>query len=110
MRYQDETIVNALIQTGSISGAAQFLKISPLTIRRRMEGREFARLYEEAQTEMVRLATVAVMGHLGDAFGVIHDLMHDETVPPSVRLNAASRFIDEAWRLSEKKKEEEKMW
>jgi uncharacterized membrane protein len=104
----DETIIAAVIQTGSVQKAAAALEITPRAIYDRLKDDDVAEMYQQAKADVIRGAVLAINQRLGDAVDTVATIMEDETVNPATRLQAAQTVINAATKLAERLNREEK--
>ncbi len=92
----NETIISALIQHGTIAEAAKAAGISTRTIYDRMRDKEFIADYMRAKSDIIRGAVFSINSKLSEAINCIADLMNDKEVAPAVRLQAAQTILNHA--------------
>ena len=100
-RLQDEEVITAIIEAGTIKGAANNLGVRVHTLYARMRKPEFKELYARARTDLLKAATAKMQSHLADACEVIAEIMNDADTSQQVRLNAADCILRNTLRLLE---------
>lgn len=101
-KVSDETIIAALIQSGTVKAAAEAAGVSTRTIYDRMQTREFVALYEAAKNDLIRQAVFSINGKLSAAIDEVSDIMTDKAVNPATRLQAAQTIINNAAKFAER--------
>lgn len=101
-KVSDETIIAALIQSGTVKAAAEAAGVSTRTIYDRMQTREFVALYEAAKNDLIRQAVFSINGKLSAAIDEVSDIMTDKEVNPATRLQAAQTIINNAAKFAER--------
>ena len=97
----NEEIIAAIMQHGTIEGAARAAGISRKTIYARMyRDREFKALYSAAKMEVLRNALHVVNSGLSEAFETALKIMRDKETNPAVRPWAAQFVIYSASKFS----------
>lgn len=96
----DELIVAAILQQGTVRAAAESLNITPRTIYDRRRDVNFRTVYNDAISEVYRSAVYSINEKLSEAVNVAAEIMGDQTVNPSVRLQAAGLIINNAAKFS----------
>lgn len=92
----NEKIIAALIQHGTVTEAAQAAGVSPRTVYDRMRDKEFIADYMRAKSDIIRGAVFSINSKLSDAINCIADLMQDKDVAPAVRLQSAQTILNYA--------------
>lgn len=100
-KLTNAAIVAAVMETGSITKAAEKLEVSRRTISGRLSEPECKRLLSEAQADGIREATNIMCSRLRDAVAIVYNLMADESTAPHIRLNAAQTLMQYAIRYTE---------
>lgn len=104
----NEKIIAALIQHGTIKGAAEATGISSRTIYDRMTNdRDFQAEYSEAKNSLVRKAVFSITKKVSAAVEAVAEIMNDKEVNPAVRLQAAQALITNAAKFTERLNEYE---
>lgn len=98
----DERIITALLQHGTIKEAAAAADTTPRTIYNRMKNREFRAEYEAAKNDILRTAYIAINGKLTAAIEAVAEIMSNPENNPAVRLQAAQTIITNAAKFSER--------
>jgi hypothetical protein len=101
-RASDEEIIAALIQGGSITGAADALGISARTIYERMRKPAFQIIYNELRVDLLRESAAALQNRVGQAIETIAGIMESESASPAVRLQAAQMLLQNAMKFGER--------
>lgn len=91
-------ILAALVSAGSIRKAAECIKCSPTTIRKRLADPSFRDEYEKAKSELLTEASGELCARLNESTAVLSEIMTDTAVPPGVRLQAADAVLRHAAR------------
>lgn len=104
----DEAIAAALIETGSQRAAAEQLHINEKTIYNRLSDGEFIAVYENAKNEILRNAVSEVNRQLSEALNTVSEIMKDKNNAAGTRLQAAKTIIENATKLADVLKENEK--
>lgn len=97
----DEEIIAALMQNRTIMEAAMALGISPRAIYERADSRGFRAAYSRARDEVLRSAVFGLNSRLDEAVRTVADIMADENVNASIRLQAAQTVINTAVKLAD---------
>ena len=105
----DEEIIVALLNSGSITQAADLTGISPRTVYDRMGNRDFKAAYSAAKSDLVRAAVINMNRNLSEAVEVITDIMRDETNNAGTRLQAAKLLIENAAKFSDRLAEADRL-
>lgn len=100
-RLTDEAIIAALIEYGSIKGAAAFLGCTTRTLYERMKKPEFKELYTQAKAEIIRAATAKLQGNLCGAIDTLAAIMNDEETAKQTRVNSAVSILQYGARFTE---------
>ena len=98
---KQEKALAALLQHGSVRGAAGALGVSEVTVFRYLQGAEFQRQYRAARAQMVETA-LAMMQRLCE--GAVHTLaavMKDADAPASARVAAARTVLETSMKAVE---------
>lgn len=98
----NEEIIAALLNAGTIKGAAEAVGAAPRTIYDRMKDSEFRAAYSAAKSDIIRAAVVRINARISDAIDTITEIMTDANNPPTVRLQAAQSVLAQATRLADK--------
>jgi hypothetical protein len=98
----DDAIITALLQHGTIKEAAAAANTTPRTIYNRMNNREFRAQYEAAKNDILRTAYITISGKLTAAIEAVADIMSNPENNPAVRLQAAQTIITNAAKFSER--------
>lgn len=98
----DDAIITALLQHGTIKEAAAAANTTPRTIYNRMNNREFRAQYEAAKNDILRTAYITISSKLTAAIEAVADIMSNPENNPAVRLQAAQTIITNAAKFSER--------
>lgn len=98
----DEEIIAALLNSGSITKAAELTGIAPRTIYDRMGYREFKAAYSAAKADIVRQAVLTMSRNLTAAVDVVTEIMSNEENNAATRLQAAKLIIESAARFTDR--------
>ena len=98
----DEEIIAALLNSGSITQAAELTGISPRTIYDRMGTRDFKAAYSAAKSDLVRAAVLNMNRSLTAAVEVVTSIMNDEGNNAGTRLQAAKLLIENVAKFSDR--------
>ena len=94
----DGKILSALITGGSIRKAAEIIRCSPTTIRKRLEKPNFRSEYEKMKSEMLTEASAELCARLSDSAAVLAEIMTDDSATPGMRIQAADAILRDAIR------------
>ena len=100
-RLQDEEIVAALIENGSIKAAAAALKCTARTLYDRMKAPAFRDLYAQAKAEILKAATAKLQGNLCGAIDTLTTIMKDPETAKQTRANCAVSILQYSARFTE---------
>ena len=100
-RLTDEAIITALIEQGSIKGAAASLKCTTRTLYERMKKPEFKALYTHAKGEILKAATAKLQGQVTGAIDTLVEIRDDHEAPKQTRANCAVNILQYAARFTE---------
>ena len=98
----DEQIIAALLQHGTIKEAAAAADTTPRTIYNRMNNREFRAQYEAAKNDILRTAYITINAKLTAAIEAVAEIMQNPENNAAVRLQAAQTIITNAAKFSER--------
>lgn len=100
-RLTDEAIVAALIECGSIKGAAASLQCTARTLYERMKKPEFKKLYTQAKADILKTATAKLQGNLCGAIDTLSEIMQDPEAAKQTRVNSAVSILQYGARFTE---------
>ncbi len=100
-RLSDEEIISALLEQGSIKGAAACLGCTVRTLYQRMKKTRFKELYQSARDEIIRSTTAKLQGYMTGAVDTLADIMKDEEVAKQTRVNSAVSILQYGARFTE---------
>ena len=100
-RHTDEEIITALIDKGSIKGAAATLNCATRTLYERMKKPEFKELYAQAKAEILKAATAKLQGNLCEAIDTLAEIMKDPEAAKQTRANCAVSILQYGARFTE---------
>lgn len=103
----DEQIIVALMNHGTIKGAAAAVNLSERTIYDRMNGGEFQALYKAAKADLIRAAVFSINGKLQEAVNTVAEIMADRENNPAVRLQAAQTILNTACKFTQRLADDE---
>lgn len=86
-------IIKALLENGSQQKAARSLGITEQTIINRMKKTEFQALYQEAQHELLRVATRKLSNASSESVDLLLEKMRDEDVSDRIRIDIAKEIL-----------------
>ena len=92
-RLANEEIIAALIEKGSIKGAAASLHCTTRTLYERMKNPEFKQLYMQAKVEILKAATAKLQGNRCGARDTLNEIMTDPEAPKQTRANCAVSIL-----------------
>lgn len=92
-KINNEAIITALLQYGTVTAAAKALNATPRTIYNRMKDLEFRAAYMEARNDILRQAVFNINSSLTAAIDTVAEIMTDKEVKPAIRLQAAQVII-----------------
>lgn len=98
----DERIITALLQHGTIKEAAAAAGTTSRTIYNRMNNREFRAQYEAAKNDILRTAYIAINAKLTAAIETTAEIMSNPENNAAVRLQAAQTIITNAAKFAER--------
>ena len=99
-KITDEQVVAALLNTGTIAGAAKVCGLSSRTIHERMMEEAFQKLYRESTTDILRGAVISIDQKLTGAIDVLWSILNSEDVSPTVKIQAAQCLLSHAGKLA----------
>ena len=100
-RLTDEAIVAALIECGSIKGAAASLQCTARTLYERMKKPEFKKIYTQAKGDILKTATAKLQGNLCGAIDTLTEIMKDTEAPKQTRANCAVSVLQYGAKFTE---------
>lgn len=98
----NEVIIAALLQNGTVKGAAAAAGLSPRAVYDRMNDNEFRAEYTAAQNDIIRGAVFSINEKLAAAVATVAEIMEDQNAPATTRLQAAGMIINNAAKFSER--------
>ena len=104
----DELIIAALLDNGSVTKAAEALGINRQTIHARMQDDDFQEAYKAAKADLIRGAVYSINRRLSEAVEVVADIMRDSNANPATRLQACQTIINASTKLAERLATDEK--
>ncbi|MCB0018369.1 MAG: hypothetical protein KDE09_11305 [Anaerolineales bacterium] len=88
--------LSALLQEPTIAAAAQAAGVGHRTLTRWLaEDADFQTALRESQQQAMGHAISRLAGHAATAAGTLATIASDDTVPPAVRVQAASKVLSE---------------
>lgn len=100
-RYNDEQIIAAILEAGTIKGAADSLNIKPATIYAREKSTEFRDKLNQEKRELVKAASTKIQQGLLEAIDTLRSILKDTTTPTQTRVNCADSIIRNSIKLLE---------
>lgn len=107
-KKNNEEIIAALLQHGTIKEAAAAAGISPRTIYDRMGDKDFRAEYIAAKTDIIRAAVYSINAKLSAAVDTVNEVMTNKENNAAVRLQAANIIINNASKFSNRLTDEER--
>ena len=101
-KVENEVIISALLQYGTIKDAAAALSITPRAIYDRMRETEFSAAYMEARNDVLRAGLHNLNEKVGAAIEEIASIMTDKDVNAAIRLQAAQTILTHAGKFAER--------
>ena len=98
----NETIIAALLEQGTVKGAAAVVGVSPRTIYDRMKEKDFKAEYKIAKADITRQAVHNINSKIAGAIEAISDIMNDRQVNAAIRLQAAQTLLANAVKFAER--------
>ncbi len=98
----NEQIIIALMNSGTVKGAAATLGITDRTIYNRMIDGDFQTEYKAARADLLRTALNRINDNLSAAIDTVATVMNDSKVNPATRLQAAQTIINAAAKFTER--------
>lgn len=105
--FNDEGIIAALLQSGSVREAAKKTGVTERTIYNKLHDDDFRKLYTDAKADILRQAVLSINRKLYEAIEAVTDIMTDKGNNAAVRLQAAQTIINNAAKLSRRLDHEE---
>lgn len=100
-RLTNEAIIAALIEHGSIKGAAASLQCTPRTLYDRMKKPEFKELYTQAKADILKTVTAQLQGEFSNSVKTLAKIRDDEEAPKQTRANCATSILQYGARFTE---------
>jgi hypothetical protein len=97
---ENEVIIAALLQNGTMKEAAAAAGVSPRTIYDRMKDNEFRSEYMTAKNDVMRKAVFSMNEKLAQAVDTIAEIMTNKDNNPAIRLQAAQTLMNNAGKYS----------
>ncbi len=101
-KIENEVVISALLQHGTIKDTAAALNITPRAIQDRMKDAEFTAAYMEARNDVLRAALHNLNSKVGAAINEIAAIMQDKEVNAAIRLQAAQTILTHAGKFSDR--------
>lgn len=98
----DEQIIAALLNSGTIRGAAAAVGISERALYDRMSAGEFQALYKAAKADLIRAAVLNLNRQLQAAIDTTVSIMTNEDNNAAVRLQAAQTILNNAGKFAQR--------
>jgi len=100
-------VLNALLQHGTVLGAAKASGVGSRTIHRYLtEDETFQSAYHEAQKQQLNIIQASLQTHCHQATSILLEIMGDRSQPPSVRVSAAKSILEHGLRRPDSKTSE----
>lgn len=93
LRINDEQIISALLNCGSLRKAAESLGTTANTISNRLKKEDFRKRYEAAKAELLRETVGVMKSNLSGAVNTITEVMNNKENAPTVRISAADSLL-----------------
>lgn len=103
----NEVIIAALLEQGTIKGAAAVAGVSTRTIYDRLTENEFKAEYKAAKAAITRQAVCNINSRIAEAINAVGDIVKDTTVNPATRIQAAQLILNSAVKFGERLQAEE---
>jgi len=100
-RLTDEAIIAALVEAGSVKGAADRLGCVVKTLYERMKKPGFRELYTQVKADILKNATAKLQGKLTGAIDTLAAIMEDEETAKQTRANCAVAILQYAAKFTE---------
>ena len=101
VKSTNEQIIAALLQCGTVRGAANLLNVGERMIYDRKKDPDFIAMYNAAKNDILKAATARLQGSFIEAADTMADIMKDENTPKQTRLNAAVEIIRNGLKLTD---------
>ena len=98
----DEQLVAALLQNGTIKGAAAAVGLSERALYDRMSAGQFQAVYKAAKADLIRAAVLNINRQLQAAIDTVVDVMTNEENNAAVRLQAAQTILNNAGKFAQR--------
>ena len=93
LRINDEQIISALLNCGSLRKAAESLGTTANTISNRLKKEDFRKRYEAAKAELLRETVGVMKSNLSGAVTTLTEVMNNKENAPTVRISAADSLL-----------------
>lgn len=101
MRINDEQIISALLNCGSLRKAAESLGTTANTISNRLKKEDFRKRYETAKAELLSETVGVMKSNLSGAVNTLTEVMNNKENPATVRVSAADSLLRHTTRYIE---------
>lgn len=101
MRINDEQIISALLNCGSLRKAAESLGTTANTISNRLKKDDFRKRYETAKAELLSETVGVMKSNLSGAVNTLTEVMNNKENPATVRVSAADSLLRHTTRYIE---------
>lgn len=101
MRINDEQVITALLNCGSLRKAAESLGTTANTLSNRLKKEDFRKRYEAAKSELLNEAVETMKSQLTGAVDTLTEVMNNKENPPTVRVSAADSLLRHSVRYIE---------
>lgn len=102
MADNNEKIIAALVQHGTIKDAAKAAGVTPRNIYDKMNDRIFLSQYNAAKNEILRAAVFNINSRIADAIDNVAAIMNDTSTNPATRLQAAQTILNTAIKFTDR--------
>lgn len=92
-KVDDTRLIEALIEYGGVSGAAQKLPLTKAAIYKRLQQPEFRRAYEQAQDGIVSAVSGSLTQALDGAVEALVEVVRNPLNAPGLRISAADSLL-----------------
>ena len=100
-RLQDEVIVAALMEHGTIKETAQALGIRTDTLYKRMKGERFKELYTAAKADCLKSAAAKLQANTNKAIDTLIDVMESDATAANTKVFCVDKLLHHAVKYTE---------
>jgi DNA-binding MurR/RpiR family transcriptional regulator len=94
--HKQERAIVALIAAGTVEKAAEQISVSPSTLYRWMQDKDFKNSYRNAKSDLVTHAITRLQQISSESAETLREIMQDKEKPASARVTAARAILDTA--------------